>query len=233
MKIQFDKVGERYYEAGVDQGVLYVANASGNGYENGVAWNGLTGVTQSPSGAEVTPIYADNIKYLNLMSAEDFKATVECITTPDEFDACDGTASVKPGLKIGQQARKKFAFSYRTKVGNDVNGDLGYKIHIVYGCLASPSERAYETINDSPDTLTLSYEVSATPIDVGEGFKPTAHIEIDSRAFGTGEGQIDPSVLTAIETALYGKDPTTEGGTDGVEPHVLTPKQIADLYPKG
>lgn len=232
MKIQFDKVGERYYEAGVDQGVLYVANAAGNGYGKGVAWNGLTTVTQSPSGAEATPIYADNTKYLNLMSAEDFKATIECITTPNEFDACDGTSSVKPGLKIGQQARKQFAFSYRTKVGSDLNGDLGYKIHIVYGCLASPSERAYETINDNPDTMTLSFEVSATPIDV-RGFKPTAHIEIDSRAFGTEEGQVDPTVLTAIETALYGKDPTTVGGDDGVEPHVLTPDQIAALYPQG
>lgn len=232
MKLVFDKVGERYYETGVDHGVLYVANAAGNGYENGVVWNGLTTVTESPSGAEVTPIYADNQKYLNLMSAEDFGATIECITTPEEFDACDGTASIKPGLKVGQQERKKFAFSYRTKIGNDVSADLGYKIHIVYGCLASPSERSRETVNDNPETMSLSFEVSATPVEI-TGFKSAAHIEIDSRT-------CNATALGLIEAALYGTDEEAKitaiaavvTGFTG-EPTVLTPDQLAALFPAG
>lgn len=231
-KLKFDKSGERFFETGVDQGVLYVANAAGTGYEKGVAWNGLTTVTESPSGAEVSPIYADNIKYLSLLSAEDFSATIEAYMYPDEFEACDGTASIKPGLKVTQQKRKKFAFCYRTKIGNDVDPELGYKIHIVYGCLAAPSERSRETVNDSPEAMSFSWEVSTTPVEV-TGFKPTAHIEIDSRAFGEGQGQIAPSVLTAIEDALYGKDPTTAGGNDGVDPHVLLPDEIAALFPAG
>lgn len=229
-RLKFDKPGEHFFETGISHGVLYVANSDGTGYEKGVAWNGLTAVTESPSGAEVSPIYADNIKYLNLMSAEDFGATIEAYTYPDEFEACDGTASIKAGLKVGQQKRKKFAFCYQTKVGNDVDADLGYKIHIIYGCLAAPSERAYETVNDSPEAMTFSWEISTTPVEI-TGFKPSAHIEIDSRAFGNGEGQIATSVLDAIKDALYGKDPTTSGGNDGVEPHVLLPDELAALFP--
>lgn len=231
-KIVFDKAGEHFFENGVDNGVLYVAKADGSGYNKGVPWNGLTSVNQSPSGAEVTPVYADNIKYLNLMSAEDFKATIEAITYPDEFEVCDGTASLKPGLKLGQQARRKFAFCYRTKIGNDINADLGYKIHIIYGCLAAPAERAYETVNDNPETMPLSWEVSTTPVEV-TGFKPVAHIEIDSRNFGNGEGQVSPTVLQDILDHLYGRDPDQEHSITAMDPEVLLPDEIAALYPQG
>lgn len=229
-KLVFDKQGERYYENGVSKGVLFVAKADGSGFEKGVPWNGLTTVTQSPSGAEVTPVYADNIKYLNLMSAEDFAATIECYTTPEEFDVCDGSVALKPGLKLGQQTRRKFAFCYQTKIGNDVNADLGYKIHIIYGCLAAPSERAYETVNDSPEAMTLSYEISTTPVEV-TGAKPVAHIEIDSRAFGTGEGQIAGTVLQDILDHLYGRDADQEHSITEMDSELLLPDAIAALYP--
>lgn len=212
-KLQWDKVGEHFYETGVDHGVLYPMAADSQTYEKGVAWNGLTAVTESPDGAELTPLYADNIKYLNLVSAEDFKATIEAYTYPDEFEVCDGSASLAAGIKIGQQARKPFAFSYRTKVGNDLNPELGYKIHIVYGATASPSERAYETVNDSPDAITFSWEISTIPVEV-TGFKPTAHIEIDST-------KVDASKLTLIEAKLYGSE--TE------EPTLLMPDEIVAL----
>lgn len=198
LKLQWDKVGEHFYETGVDHGVLYPMANNGQTYEKGVAWNGLTAVTESPEGAEVSAIYADNIKYLNLMSAEDFKATIEAYTYPDEFEACDGSASLGEGVKIGQQSRKAFGFSYRTKVGNDLNPELGYKIHLIYGATAAPSERAYETVNDSPEAITFSWEVSTIPVEV-TGFKPTAHVEIDST-------KVAAEKLALIEAALYGTE---------------------------
>lgn len=197
-KIQWDKVGEHFYETGVDHGILYPMSANGQTYDKGVAWNGLTAVTESPEGAEVSAIYADNIKYLNLMSAEDFKATIEAYTYPEEFEQCDGSASLAAGVKIGQQARKAFGFCYRTKVGNDLNPELGYKIHLIYGATAAPSERAYETVNDSPEAITFSWEISTIPVEV-IGFKPTAHIEIDST-------KVDAAKLALIEAALAGTD---------------------------
>ena len=232
MKLQWDEAGKRFYENGVSKGVLYPANSNGAGYAAGVAWNGLTSVTQSPSGAEVSPVYADNIKYLNLMSAEDFAATIEAFTYPDEFEECDGSANVKPGLKVGQQKRKKFAFCYQTKIGNDIDQDLGYKIHIIYGCLAAPSERAYETVNESPEAMTFSWEISTTPVEV-TGFKPSAHIEIDSRTCNS-------TALGLIEAALYGTDEQAKitaiaavvTGFTG-DPTVLTPDQLAALFPNG
>lgn len=194
-KLVWDKSGERYYETGVSNGVLYVADAQGT-YPNGVAWNGLTAVTESPSGAEATPLYADNIKYLNLMSAEEFGATIEAYTYPDEFMECDGSASLTTGVYIGQQSRKTFGMCYRTVVGNDINNDLGYKLHLIYGAMASPSEKAYATINDSPEAITFSWEVTTTPVEV-TGFKPTASITIDST-------KVDAGKLAALEAVLYG-----------------------------
>ena len=212
-KLQWDKTGEHFYETGVDHGVLYPMNDGGQTYATGVAWNGLTAVTESPEGAEVSAIYADNIKYLNLMSAEDFKATIEAYTYPEEFEQCDGSASLAEGVKIGQQSRKAFGFCYRTKVGNDLNPELGYKIHIVYGATAAPTERAYETVNDSPEAITFSWEVSTIPVEV-TGFKPTAHVEIDST-------KVEPAKLAKIEAKLYGSE--TE------EPTLLMPDEIVAL----
>lgn len=197
-KIEWDKTGERYYETGTDRGVLYTLDETGK-YTVATPWNGLTAVTESPSGAEATPLYADNIKYLNLMSAEDFGGTIEAYTSPDEFAACDGSAEVTPGVRIGQQKRKTFGLSYRTLIGNDVDGnDHGYKIHLVYGALASPTERSYQTVNDSPEAMTLSWEFSTTPVNV-KGYKPTAHIEIDST-------KVAAEKLTKLEEALYGSE---------------------------
>ena len=212
-KLQWDKTGEHFYETGVDHGVLYPMNDGGQTYATGVAWNGLTAVTESPEGAEVSAIYADNIKYLNLMSAEDFKATIEAYTYPEEFEQCDGSASLTVGVKIGQQSRKAFGFCYRTKVGNDLNPELGYKIHIIYGATAAPTERAYETVNDSPEAITFSWEVSTIPVEV-TGFKPTAHVEIDST-------KVEPAKLAKIEAKLYGSE--TE------EPTLLMPDEIVAL----
>lgn len=212
-KLQWDKTGEHFYETGVDHGVLYPMNDGAQTYATGVAWNGLTAVTESPEGAEVSAIYADNIKYLNLMSAEDFKATIEAYTYPEEFEQCDGSASLAEGVKIGQQARKAFGFCYRTKVGNDLNPELGYKIHIIYGATAAPTERAYETVNDSPEAITFSWEVSTIPVEV-TGFKPTAHVEIDST-------KVEPAKLAKIEAKLYGSE--TE------EPTLLMPDEIVAL----
>lgn len=220
-KLVWDKTGERYYETGVNQGVLYPEGEGGT-YPNGVAWNGLTAVTESPSGAEVTPLYADNIKYLNLMSAEEFGATIEAYTYPEEFAQCDGSAEIATGVMIGQQNRKTFGLSYKTALGNDVDGnDYGYKLHLIYGALAAPSEKGYATINDSPEAITFSWEVTTTPVPV-TGFKPTASITIDST-------KVDATKLAALEEILYGKDPTTPEGDDGVDPRLPLPDEIIDL----
>lgn len=214
-KIEWDKTGERLYETGVKNGVLYVQE--GGQYQKGVAWNGLTAVTESPSGAEATPLYADDIKYLNLLSAEEFGATIEAYTYPDEFAACDGSAALADGVMIGQQARKTFGLCYKTTIGNDTNGnDYGYKLHIIYGALAAPSEKAYATINDSPEAITFSWEVTTTPVNV-TGAKPTAYITIDST-------KANPEKLTALEDILYGKN-----GEPGNEPRLPLPDEIKTL----
>lgn len=220
-KLVWDKTGERLYETGVDHGVLYPIQAGGL-YNKGVAWNGLTAVTESPSGAEASPIYADNIKYLNLMSAEEFGATIEAYTYPDEFAECDGSAEIATGVTIGQQARKVFGLSYRTVIGNDVDrNDHGYKLHLIYGALAAPSEKGYTTINDSPEAITFSWEVSTTPVNV-TGFKPTAYVIIDST-------KVDAGKLKALEEILYGKDPTGPETEDGVDPRLPLPDEIITL----
>lgn len=222
-KLVHDKDGERYYSMGVSECVLFVKDTESEtgGYKNGVAWNGISNITLSPEGAEENVVYADNRKYLSLRSEEELKATIEGYMSPEEFDVCDGTAQLSGtvrGVKLGQQTRVPFAFCYKSKKGNDQNPDLGYVIHIVYGCTASPTEHAYETINDSPEAPTLSWEVSATKVNV-TGFKPTAHIEIDSTV-------VPEAKLTAIEDALYGKDPSTTQGNDGSDSHLLTPDEI-------
>lgn len=199
-KLVWDKTGERLYETGVKQGVLYVQDAQG-AYPKGVAWNGLTTVTESPSGAEATPLYADDIKYLNLMSTEELGGTIEAYTYPDEWAECDGSAAITVGVYIGQQPRKTFGMCYRTTLGNDVeNNAYGYKLHLIYGALAAPSEKAYATINDSPEAITFSWEFSTTPVNV-EGFKPTANIVIDST-------KVEPAKLAALEAVLYGDTET-------------------------
>ena len=214
-KIVWDKTGERYYETGVKNGVLYIP--TGGVYSKGVAWNGLTAVTESPSGAEPTPLYADDIKYLNLMSNEEFGATIEAYTYPDEFAECDGSASIATGVMIGQQNRKTFGLSYRTALGNDtVGNDYGYKLHLIYGALAAPSEKGYATINDSPEAITFSWEVTTTPVSV-TGFKPTASITIDST-------KADPAKLAALEKILYGSD-----DAPATEPRLPLPDEIATL----
>lgn len=195
-KLVWDNTGERFYETGVKNCVLYVQDERG-AYPKGVVWNGITAVTESPSGAESTPLYADDIKYLNLVSNEEFGATIEAYTYPDEFAECDGTAELAKGVKIGQQPRKQFGLCYKTTLGNDVaKNDFGYKLHLVYGCSAAPSERAYATINDSPEAITFSWEVSTTPVTVN-GFKPTAHVEIDST-------KVNPTELAKLEDKLFG-----------------------------
>ena len=198
-KLKWDQTGERLYETGVSKGVLYPL-ASG-AYPKGVAWNGLTAVNENPSGAEPTPLYADNIKYLNLMSAEEFGATIEAYMYPDEFSECNGEAELTAGAAIGQQARKLFGLSYQTKIGSDQNNDLGYKIHLIYGALAAPSEKAYATVNDSPEAITFSWEISTTPVEV-TGFKPTASLVIDST-------KVAPEELAGVDKVLYG-DETNE-----------------------
>lgn len=203
-KLSWDGVGERIYETGVDHGVLYVMDE--NGYGRGVPWNGLTAVTESPSGAESNKQYADNVVYLNLVSAEEFGGTIEAFTCPPEFSACDGLAEPSDGLTVGQQTRSTFGLSYRTKVGNDLAGqDAGYKLHLVYGLIASPSEKAYQTVNDSPEAMTLSWEVTSTPIRVNDALKPTSIITVDST-------KVDAADLAALEKLLYGA-PAGAGGT--------------------
>lgn len=224
-KLVWDNTGDRLYETGVKNGVLYVQSSSGT-YPKGVAWNGLTAVTESPSGAEATPLYADDIKYLNLMSAEEFGATIEAYTYPEEFEACDGSASLVNGVSIGQQKRTQFGLCYRTTIGNDTDGnDHGYKLHIIYGALASPSEKAYATINDSPEAITFSWEVTTTPVNV-TGFKPTASIVIDST-------KADPTCLAALEEILYGKNGTGDNGQTGaVDPRLPLPDEIKTVMTK-
>jgi hypothetical protein len=196
-KLTWDSVGERLYETGTDHGVLYIPDAQGN-YTYGVAWNGLTALTESPSGAESNKQYADNGIYLNLISAEEFSATLEAFTFPDEFAPFDGQAIPTPGVSIGQQSRRMFGLSYRTLLGNDLVGtDHGYKLHLVYGCQAAPSEKSYATVNESPEAITFSWEISTTPVAVGPGFKPTATLTIDST-------RVDPVVLAEFEDMLYG-----------------------------
>ena len=216
-KIVWDQTGERLYETGVKRGVLYVQDSRGT-YPKGVAWNGLTAVTESPSGAEATPLYADDIKYLNLISTEELGGTIEAYTYPDEFAECDGSASIATGVYIGQQPRKTFGMCYTTTVGNDVDSNAhGYKLHLIYGALASPSEKAYSTINDSPEAITFSWEFSTTPVNV-TGFKPTANIVIDST-------KATPEKLAALEKILYGD---TE-----VEPRLPLPNEVAQVMSAG
>lgn len=213
-KLVFDESGKRFYETGVSKGVLYVQDASGK-YPKGVAWNGLTAVNEAPSGAEATPLYADDIKYLELRSAEEFGATIEAYTYPDEFEQCDGSAELAEGVVIGQQARKAFGLCYRTIVGNDVEGnDFGYKLHLIYGATAAPSEKAYATVNDSPEAVTFSWEVTCTPVEV-EGFKPTATVVIDSR-------KVDTEKLEALEAKLY--------GSESEEAQLPLPAEIAAMF---
>lgn len=215
-KLVWDQTGERLYETGVKNGVLYLPDETG-AYKSGYAWNGLTAVTESPSGAEATALYADDIKYLNLVSAEEFGATIEAYTYPEEFAACDGSAAVATGVYIGQQARKTFGLCYRTTLGNDIAGnDYGYKLHIIYNALAAPSEKAYATINDSPEAITFSWEVTTTPVNV-TGFKPTASITIDST-------KVDPEKLAALEAKLY--------GSENSEPELPLPDEIIELVGK-
>ena len=213
-KLVWDKTGERLYETGVSHGVLYVQDSTG-AYPAGVAWNGLTAVTESPSGAEATPLYADDIKYLELRSAEEFGATIEAYTYPTEFEACDGSAELAKGVTIGQQDRKTFGLCYRTIVGNDVKkNDLGYKLHLIYGATASPSEKGYQTVNDSPEAITFSWEVTTTPINV-DGFKPTSSLTIDST-------KVDKSKLDALEAKLY--------GAESAEATLPTPDEVAAIF---
>lgn len=212
--LSWDQVGERFYETGVDHGVLYIPNSAG-AYVDGVAWNGLTNITESPSGAEPNAQYADNIKYLNLYSAEEFGATLEAFTYPPEFNQFDGLATPTPGVMIGQQSRKVFGLSYRTKIGNDLEADdYGYKLHLVYGCQASPSEKAYSTINDSPEPITFSWEIATTPVAV-PGYKPTSIITIDSTV-------VDADALATLEDFLY--------GTVSTDPSLPLPAAVMALF---
>jgi hypothetical protein len=212
--LTWDQVGERLYETGVDHGVLYIPNGSGV-YDTGVAWNGLTAVTESPSGAEASPQYADNIKYLNLVSAEEFGGTIEAYTYPDEFGQCDGTAAPSDGVLLGQQGRKTFGLCYRTRLGNDLDGvDYGYKLHLIYGALAAPSEKAYSTINDSPEAITFSWEIATTPVLV-DGYKPTSVIVVDSSV-------VDATSLGDLEEILY--------GSVGVDPRLPLPDEVITLF---
>lgn len=211
-KLQWDRVGEKKYETGVDHGVLYLS--TGGVYDQGFPWNGLTTVTESPDGAEASPVYADNLIYLNLVSVETFGATIEALTYPDEFAECDGTVEAAPGVTVGQQGRRSFGFSYRTRVGNDVSSDLGYKLHLVYGAMAAPSEKAYATVNDSPEALPFSWDVTTTPVDV-TGLKPTALLTIDST-------KVPADNLAALEDALY--------GTAGTDPRLPLPDEVIGMF---
>ena len=214
-RLLWDQVGEREYETGVDRGVLYLPNNVGQ-YTNGYAWNGLVTVTESPSGAAASPQYADNIKYLNLVSTEQFDGTIDAFTYPDEFSECDGTAEPSPGVKLGQQPRKMFGLAYRTRVGNDVDGvEFGYKLHLVYGALAAPSQKAYGTINDSPSAITFSWAITTAPVDAGADHKPTALITVDSV-------KVDKDALTALEDILY--------GTAGGDPRLPLPAEVLSLF---
>lgn len=221
-RLEWDKTGERLYETGTDRGVLYVA--SNGTYPTGVAWNGLTGVDENPSGAEANAQYADNIKYLELRSAEDFGATVTAYTYPDEFEQCDGSAEPTEGMYIGQQARKMFGMSYRTKIGNDVDGnEHGYYIHLIYGATASPSQRSYKTVNDSPEPIEFSWEVTTTPVNI-TGYKPVAHIRINST-------KADPEKLAVLESVLYGAN--AEGNAEGRTASLPLPDAVKTILTTG
>lgn len=212
--LEWDQVGEHFYETGVDHGVLYIPDNAGI-YDQGFAWNGLVSVTESPSGAEATPIYADNIKYLNLISVETYGATVEAYTYPDEFAQCDGSASPEVGVSLGQQGRRTFGLAYRTRVGNDIEGDdLGYKIHLIYGAKAAPSEKAYSTVNDTPEAMTLSWELTTTAVPA-TGFKQTASITIDST-------KVDADNLADLEAILF--------GAAGVDPRLPLPDEVVAVF---
>ena len=225
--LNWDQTGEKIYETGTDRGVLYPM--SGSTYGVGVPWNGLTAVTESPSGAEPTDLYADNIKYVSIRSAEEFGGTIEAYTYPDEFGQCDGSADLAAGVSIGQQTRKAFGLSYRTKIGNDTDGnDHGYKIHLVYGATVSPSEKGYATINDSPDAITFSWEFTTTP-DAVEGFKPTAILTVDST-------KVDATKLANLEAILYGTSTPSE--TPGEDPVIVNPRlplpaEVATIFAAG
>lgn len=214
-KLTWDDTGKKIYETGVDRGVLYPI-ATGSTYSTGVPWNGLTAINESPSGAESNPQYADNIKYLDLTSAEEFGFTIEAFTYPAEFEECDGSAELAEGVIIGQQTRKMFGFSYRSLVGNDTQGtDFGYKIHLVYGCKASPSEKSRSTVNDSPEAITFSWEVTTTPVNVN-GHKPTSHLIVDTTI-------ADATKVKALEDKLYGAD---SAGT----PSLPTPDEVYAMF---
>lgn len=213
-RLVWDAVGERLFETGVKQCVLYPIDKISGTYNKGVAWNGITSVSESPSGAEATDLYADDAKYLSLLSAETYGCTVEAYTYPEEFEACDGTAQLTPGVTIGQQARSVFGLCYRTTVGNDVDGnDHGYKLHMIYGCKATPSEKSYSSINDSPEAITFSWTVNTTPVSV-EGFKPTASLVIDST-------KVDKSKLSKLEDVLY--------GSESADPRLPLPNEIVTI----
>lgn len=213
MKLEWDKIGERFYETGVSNVALYPVTDQGN-YGSGVAWNGVISVSENPSGAEASPLYADNVKYLNLTSAEEFGATIEAYTYPDEFAACDGSVEIATGISVKQQKRKMFGLCYKTQVGNDTEGEtFGYKIHIIYGAKAAPSQKGFNTINDSPEAITFSWEISTTAVPV-DGLKPTASVEIDSRT-------TESTKLKAIEDLLY--------GTESNEPELPLPSAISAL----
>lgn len=224
-KIVWDADTKRLFETGVDHGVLYLKDENG-AYSNGVAWNGLTGVTESPSGSEPTALWADNIKYLSIKSAEEFGCTIEAYTYPDEFKECNGLAELADGVTVGQQKRKPFGFCYRTIVGNDAKGeDYGYKLHLIYGCEASPSESAYATKNDSPDAITFSWSVTTTPVASSGDMKPTALVVIDSTV-------ADKTKLAALEEVLYGKNGTGESDP-GTAPRMPLPDEIATMFAAG
>ena len=212
-RLIWDEVGQRFFETGVKNGVLYVQDNDGS-YKNGVVWNGLTAVTESPSGAEETPLYADDVKYLTLRSAEEFGATIEAYTYPEEFEQCDGSAAIAAGVTIGQQARRAFGLCYRTSVGNDIQGqNFSYKLHLIYGCTVAPSEKSYSTINDNPEAITFSWELSTVPVPV-EGFSPTASLVIDA-------SKVDEGKMALLEDALFGDEQN--------EAKLLLPNEIMEM----
>ena len=212
-RLIWDEVGQRFFETGVKNGVLYVQDNDGS-YKNGVVWNGLTAVTESPSGAEETPLYADDVKYLTLRSAEEFGATVEAYTYPEEFEQCDGSAAIANGVTIGQQARRAFGLCYRTSVGNDIQGqNFSYKLHLIYGCTVAPSEKSYSTINDNPEAITFSWELSTVPVPV-DGFSPTASLVIDA-------SKVDEGKMQQLEDALFGDESS--------EAKLLLPNEIMEM----
>lgn len=223
--LKWDEAGKRLYEAGVERGILFPQAANGT-YPTGVAWNGLISVTESPSGAEANPLYADNIKYVNLMSTEELGATIEAFTYPEEFEACDGSAELAVGVSVGQQSRTPFGMSYKTRIGNDTEGDAhGYKLHLLYGAQASPSEKAYQTINDSPEAITFSWDVTTTPIEI-PGMRPSSKITIDST-------KVDAAKLTALEVILYGTAATTEPVVAAIPARLPLPAEVASIFAAG